>query len=239
MFLSSAFWMKGADMINKDYILRMAEKIGRSLAIILGLRQYNQHEEALIYIDDLLLKTVGLTSRFINSISDQTLVATISPLGVLNVDACLWIASLLKAEGDIYEEDLDKTNESYYRYQKALYLFLEVVLHEHIPADADLYKDIEQLLKKLEDYELPLPLKNKLFAYYELSGQYARAEDTLFDLMETYGADKAGEIDDKRELIERGRAFYTRLQAKSDADLQAGNLAREEVDEGLEQLEQK
>jgi len=208
----------------------MAEKIGRSLAIILGLRQYNQHEEALIYIDDLLLKTVGLTSRFINSLSDETLVTTISPLGVLNADACLWIAALLKAEGDIYEEDLDKTTESYYRYQKSLSLFLAAILHEHIPTDADLYQDIEQLLKKLEDYELPPPLKSKLFAYYELSGQYARAEDTLFDLME---------IGNNREMVESGRAFYTRLLAKSDADLQAGNLAREEIDEGLAQLEKK
>ena len=217
-------------MINKDYILRIAEKIGRSLSIILGLRKYNQHEEALIYIDDLLLKTVGLTSRFINSLSDETLIATISPLGVLNIDACLWIASLLKAEGEIYEEDLGKSSESYYRYQKSLALFLEAVLHEHIPTDADLYTDIKQLLKKLEDYELPTPLKSKLFAYYELIGQYARAEDTLFDLLEG---------GNNREMVEPGRAFYTRLLAKSDADLQAGNLTREEVEEGMEQLEEE
>ncbi len=224
-------------MINKDYILRMAEKIGRSLAIILGLRKYNQHEEALIYIDDTLLRTVGLTSRFINSLSDEMLVTTISPLGMLNIEACLWIAALLKAEGDIYEEDLDKSNESYYRYQKSLYLFLTAVLQEHIPTDADLYKDIEQLLQKLDDYELPLPLKSKLFAYYELSGQYAKAEDTLFDLMESHETSKPSETNDKRELIASGRAFYTRLLAKSDADLQAGNLARDEVDEGMAQLE--
>jgi hypothetical protein len=217
-------------MINKDYILRMAEKIGRSLAIILGLRKYNQHEEALIYIDDTLLRTVGLTSRFINSISDEMLVTTISPIGVLNIEACLWIAALLKAEGDIYEEELDKSNESYYHYQKSLYLFLAAVLHEHIPTDADLYKDIEQLLQKLDDYELPSPLKSKLFAYYELSGQYARAEDTLFDLLET---------GNNREMVESGRAFYTRLLTKSDTDLQAGNLGREEVDEGLALLEKK
>ena len=51
-------------MINKDYILRLAEQLGRTLAIILGLRKYNQQEEALIYIDSVLLKTTGMTSRF-------------------------------------------------------------------------------------------------------------------------------------------------------------------------------
>ncbi len=35
-------------MINKDYLLRMAEKVGRALATIMGLRKYNKDEEALI-----------------------------------------------------------------------------------------------------------------------------------------------------------------------------------------------
>ena len=86
-------------MINKDYILRLAEQIGRSLAIILGLRKYNQQEEALIYIDSVLLKTTGMTSRFINSLSEEMLLQIFSPMGILNVESCLWTATLLKAEG--------------------------------------------------------------------------------------------------------------------------------------------
>ena len=42
----------------------------------------------------------------------------------------------------------------------------------------------------------------------------------------------------QRKGIDRGHAFYTRLLTKSDTDLQAGNLSREEVEEGLEQLQQ-
>ena len=45
----------------------MAERFGRYLAIIIGLRQSNKNEEALIYIDDLFLQTTGLTTGFINS----------------------------------------------------------------------------------------------------------------------------------------------------------------------------
>ena len=45
-------------MINKDYILRMAERVGRALAIILGLRQANRYQESLIYIDDLAAQSV-------------------------------------------------------------------------------------------------------------------------------------------------------------------------------------
>ena len=67
----------------------MAERFGRSLAIILRLREYNKHEEALLYIDELFLQTTGLTTGFINSASEEMLLNLISPLGVLNVEKCL------------------------------------------------------------------------------------------------------------------------------------------------------
>ncbi|MFL5704094.1 MAG: hypothetical protein ACJ8AG_14850, partial [Ktedonobacteraceae bacterium] len=99
-------------MVNKDYVLRLAERFGRMLAIIMGLRKYNKHEEALLAIDDYFLQTLGLTTGFINSASDEMLLSMISPLGVLNVEKALWLAVLLKEEGDIYLE-LDKPDESY------------------------------------------------------------------------------------------------------------------------------
>ena len=169
-------------MINKDYILRLAERIGRELALILGLRKFNKYEEALIYIDDLLLKTVGLTSRFINSISEETLLQMLSPLGTLNVEACLWIAAMLKAEGEIYEEQ-GKDNERYYRYLKALCLYLEALQREPIESGSDFYGDVEELLAALEDYELPEYIKSRLVGYYERLGEYGQAEDILFELL--------------------------------------------------------
>jgi hypothetical protein len=143
------------------------------------------------------------------------------------VEACLWAATLLKAEGEIYE-DMGNAKESYYRYLKSLHLLLEVLLHEYIDSDSDFYMAAKDLLKKLEDYELPGSTKEKVFAYYEHIGQYAKAEDTLFEMLEDDGADNA--------LVERGQAFYTRLLTKSSSDLMAGNFSREEVQEGLAQL---
>ena len=215
-------------MINKDYILRMAEKFGRAMAIILRLREYNKHEEALIYADDMLLQMTGLTSSFINSVSDEMLIQAISPLGMLNVDKCLWIAVLLKAEGEIYQE-IGNSNESYYRYLKSLGLYLLALSHDATVQDTTLYNDIEELLNKLEDYELPLLTKEKLFPYYEQIGKYDKAENILFEVIESDTATTA--------FFERGLVFYRRLRTKSDADLLRGNLSREEVEEGLAQLE--
>ncbi len=214
-------------MVNKDYILRLAEKFGRAMAIILHLRKYNKHEEALIFADDMLLQMTGLTSSFINSVSDEMLIQAISPLGMLNVDKCLWIAVLLKAEGEIYQE-MGKDNESYYRYLKSLGLYLLALSRETTMQDTTLYSDIEELLNKLEDYELPLSMKEKLFPYYEHIGKYDKAEDVLFEVIDANTANNA--------FFEQGIAFYTRLRTKNDADLLRGNLSRDEVEEGLAQL---
>jgi len=219
-------------MINKDYILRLAEQIGRSLAIILGLRKYNQQEEALIYIDNVLLKTTGMTSRFINSLSEEMLLQIFSPMGILNVEACLWTATLLKAEGEIYAE-MGKSDESYYRSVKALHLFLAALRHEHVADDSELHGYVRDLLKKLDDFELPASTKQLLIGYYEYLGHYAKAEDVLFELLDDGEGDS--EID-HAALIDQGKQFYTRLQNKSVADLAAGNMSREEIEDGLQQM---
>lgn len=219
--------MSVISMVNKDYILRLAERFGRELAIILGLRKANKHEDALIYIDDLLLHSVGLTSSFINSVSDDMLLLALSPLGKLNIEKCLWVATLLKTEGDVYEET-GNSNESYYRYLKALMLFLEVQLEDAVHT-APFIPEIDELLKKLSDYELPTKIGSKLFPYYELTGHYAQAEDVLFELLAAEDA--------PLDIKEKGLAFYQRLHQKSDADLAAGNLSRAEIAEGEQQLQ--
>ncbi|GCE17340.1 DUF6483 family protein [Dictyobacter kobayashii] len=215
-------------MINKDYILRLAEQIGYELSILVGLRKRNRYQDELLTIDNLLLKYTGMTSRFINSLSDELLLQSLSPLGKMNVDAGLWIASLLKEEGEAYE-GLDNSNESYYRYTKSLYLFLELLYQEHVASDSGLYEEANQLIEKLSGYELPAHITQKLFRYYEQRGMYAQAENTLFDALEKQSSPA---------LLEAGREFYQRLLKKSSTDLQLGNFSREEAQEGIEQIQQ-
>ena len=135
-------------MINKDFILRLAERMGRELAILLGLCKREKYQEALIYIDDLLLRMSGLTSRSINVLSEEMLLKALSPLGNLNVEACLWIAIMLKAEGQIYE-DQGNPNESYYRYLKSLNLLLTALRHEPIEDRTQFSTELRELLAKL------------------------------------------------------------------------------------------
>jgi hypothetical protein len=215
-------------MINRDYILRIAEQIGRELSILIGLRKRKKHEEELIAIDNFLLKYIGMTSRFINSLSDEMLLQTLSPLGKLNIESALWIGALLNEEGDIYAEQ-QNTTESFYRYCKALYLLLEAFYQEHIPDETIFQTTIQELIQKLSEYEMPLHIQRKLFRYYEQTGMYARAENVLFDYLER---------SPDTEMFANGAEFYQRLALKSETDLQAGELSHEEVEESRQQLEQ-
>lgn len=215
-------------MINKDYILRLAERLGRFLARIIFLQETDQNEEALILIDEAFRQALGLTSVMINSLPEEALLAMLTPNDVLNVELCFYVAALLKAEGDVYA-NLGKQDESYYRHLKALNLFLELFLRGKSFDGLDLFSNIDDLVKKLEEYELPLATNQKLFGYYEKAGRYARAEDILFEMLEAE--------DRPDSLLTQGVAFYHRLMAKSDDELLPGNLSRDELTEGLTQVQ--
>src|SRR5579863_5720642 len=217
-------------MINKDYILRIAERFGKELAILLHLRERSQFEEALIHMDNLYLNSLGLTIGFVNSISEEVLLTLISTLGAMDSEKCLWVALLLKTEGDIYD-DQGKSDEAYYRYVKSLYFSIEVVLHTTNLDGLTILNEIEDMLNILEEYELPLKTKNQLFRYYERLGNYDKAEDALFDIAEMKN--------DNFNMLASGTTFYERLLSKSNADLAAGNFSREEAKEGLSELQRK
>lgn len=219
-------------MINKDYILRLAEQFGRELAIIIGLRQRNQFEESLYAIDEMLLRTTGFTSSLINTTSEETLLNLLAPLGKLNVEKCLWIIVLLNEEGESYIA-LERPDDAYYRYLKSLNLALELLVRGYKVRDIDLLPFAETLLGKLADYEIPAQTREKLSQCYEQAGWYARAEDVLFEMIE----DESVPDDEAKRIILYGKAFYQRLLSKSNADLQAGNLSRAEAQEGLTALE--
>ncbi len=62
----------------------------------------------------------------------------------------------------------------------------------------------------------------------EAVGRYADAEDALFEAIDA-APDDSGPIDS-------GILFYQRLLAKDDAELEAGDLPRDEVKTGLAEL---
>ncbi len=218
-------------MMQKDYILRMIQQLSRVLIHVLHLREVKDYDGALTYIDDVFKQALGFSSDLINSVPDETLLAMLTSFDVLDIEKCFLVANLLKAEGDIYVDQGD-FDTSYYRYLRSLYLFFAILFSDSSINDPDIFVEIEGLLDKLEDYDLPVEIKSQLFQYYERTGRYSRAEDVLFELLEV--GDEENEPESN--LVEQGIAFYERLLRKKDTELVAGNFSWEEAREGLAQL---
>jgi tetratricopeptide (TPR) repeat protein len=158
-------------MTQKDYILRIAENVGRALAQIIYDKEIQDYQGALSLIDELCKQTVGAGAGFIHAISEETLLAMLTLLGILNVEKALLIATLLQAEGDIYE-DQGNPDAAYESYLKALNLFLEIVLRDDHLHDLRCSPQVEDILGKLEAYELPLDTRRLLFQYHEQRRAY-------------------------------------------------------------------
>jgi len=153
-------------MTQKDYMLRIAEDVGRALAQILYHKEIRDYQGALTFIDELLKQTVGMGSGLIHSASEETLLFMLTLLGTLDVDKVFMVATLLNAQGDIYEDQGDPES-AYYSYLKSLNLFLEISLHDDNIHNLRSFPEVEGLLSKLDEYDLPLNTHRLLFRYYE------------------------------------------------------------------------
>jgi hypothetical protein len=107
-------------------------------------------------------------------------------------------------------------------------IYLEVLLTDGDTILKDNIPEIDSLLAKFTDYDLSYPIKFRLYLYYEKTGKYAKAEDVLYELLEDEEAGPG--------IVKEGIDFYQRLLAKSDPELTAGQLPRDEVEEGLAKL---
>lgn len=222
-------------MAQRDYLLRMFEEMSRALAQIVYHKELKDYHASHALIDEQFKQTLGMGSDFIRALPDETLLAMLTTLDTLNVDKCWLVALLLKAEGDLFTDEQDESH-SYYSYLKACNLFLEVLSARNRSKEIEQVAEVEELLPKLEDYELPLRTRQLLFWYFDYTNQYGKAEDMLFDILARGPGEEMENEDEVQGTKEKGEAFYARLLGKSDGALQAGNFSRPEISEGLARI---
>ncbi len=215
-------------MSQRDYILRIAQEFGSALAQVLYNRQIKDYAAAHKLIDEQSKQVFGMGIGFMRSVPEETLLSMLTSFDTLDTEKCWLLAILLKAEGDIYE-DQGNASESYYSYVRSLNLFLEVSLLGTTSSDRSIVPEIEDLLSRLSDYDLPIRTNLLLFRYFDHTHEYARAESLLFEMLEASGPDE--------DILARGTSFYQQLLKKSDATLSADNFSKEKAVEGLSQLE--
>lgn len=215
-------------MFQRDYILRMIEQLSQVMARLLMLKSLEERQEALILLEEFYGKLRLPPARLLLRMSDAELLTLISTNGQPDLDKAVGLGMLLKEEGRVHES-MEEYGESGERFRKALYLFLTAEqLGANMPG-ADCRDLIGETRELLRPYSIPEHTLLLLVEYYTAGGEYALAEDALFELLEQE-VSPAGR--------EAGERFYRMLGEVPDEALEEGRLPRDEVEQGRRDLEQ-
>jgi hypothetical protein len=222
-------------MFERDYIMRMLTSFTAVVARLMGLRKEMDNEQVFVVVNETLEKYFRLNSKMIQALTDRDLLNMLSNNEELDNEKAITIAYLLKAEGESYEA-IGSTNESYKRYLTALTLYIAAVQNDAYVDIINFHFEIDDLVARLQSYELPESYKLQLFDYYNKTEQFDAAENKLFELIES---EQTSENSATLEISQKGIKFYKNLLQMDDAELIAGGLPRNEVIDGLEQFKQK
>ena len=210
---------------EKDYIMKIIQQFTNAVARIMGLKAENKIEESQVVLTDTLKDFTGLNTEILEALPYEILLQRVS--GQTNSEKSLILAELLYQQADIYEikGELSRARNLYL---KNANIMINVLLKGDNSVLEQNQDKVNELIEKIGLLNVPRESLLLLFQYYELTTEYAKAEDVLFELMDKTEANK--------DLVAKGIAFYERLLNKDQADLQKGNLPMDEVLEGLGNL---
>ncbi|HMS63743.1 MAG TPA: DUF6483 family protein [Ignavibacteria bacterium] len=211
-------------MLQRDYLMRMTEMLAAVLSKILLNKENKNYAEAEKEIESAAKTIVGLDLKMIDILSIEDIMKLLKS-SELYAGRCFISAELMYEFGESKELQGNE-NESINLYLKSLRFYIEALLAKEIPDQEKYYSKTNNLISKLSSIEFSGILKNKLMDFYELSGQYSKAEDLIFQMME----------DPDDEIKKKAVSFYKRLNLKTDEELISGNLSREEIEDSLEEI---
>lgn len=219
-------------MIRRDYILRMIEEFMQALARLRSLKQDQRWNEASEELDAEFKKLIGDGAQAVARLSETELLARLMQEGPTHAlrEKTLLLTTLLKEAGDVATAE-DRMEESQECYLKALHLLLETLARGEVFECPEFVPKVEMLRESLADAPVPARTHALLMQHYERTGEFAKAEDALFAVLDAEP--------DNDAIVEFGIAFYQRLLTQSDAALNEANLPRAEVEEGLKELQHR
>ena len=210
---------------EKDYIMKIIQQFTNAIARIMGLKAENKIEESQVVLTDTLKDFTGLNTEILEALPYEILLQRVSRQ--TNSEKSLILAELLYQQADIYElkGELSRARNLYL---KNANIMINVLLKGDNSVLEQNQDKVNELIEKIGRLNVSRESLLLLFHYYELTKDYAKAEDVLFELIDKSEANK--------DLVAKGIAFYERLLNKDQADLQKGNLPMDEVLEGLGNL---
>lgn len=216
---------------SQDYIKRMLEQFGEFLLSLKKLMSEDKQEEAREQLDLAYREALNLEPEFVRSAPVDYLILSAGISRVGDVDKSLVLSDLLAMDGDWHAlaGDYDTAGMCY---SKAMSVLAESILRQPFGVAKEHLERVSELEAKIEQYDLPFDTRDRMFRLHERIGQFAAAEDDLYQLLDL----SEGDDELKEHVVDRGVAFYQRLLSLKDHELMLGGLPRSEVQEGLEDL---
>lgn len=218
-------------MIRRDYILRMVEEFIQALLRIRGLKNDQHMAEALVLTEEEFKRTAGLDSESLLRLSETELLAKLiqsEPLHAVR-EKMLFLTTLLRETGDILTTQ-DRIEDGRACYLKGLHVLLDSLMRGEADELPEFVPKVDEFVAALEGHE-PVQTKALLMEHYERTGQFGKAEDALFAILEAEPNNSMA--------VEFGISFYERMERQDDQRLADGNLPRQEVASGLRELSER
>lgn len=217
-------------MIRRDYIMRMIEEFIQALLRIRGLKKDERLADALVLTEEEFKRVTGLDSDAVLRLSETELLAKLiqsEPLHAVR-EKMLFLTTLLRETGDILTAE-GRIKDGRACYLKGLHLLLDSLMRGEADELPEFVPKVDEFVAALE--EMPVQTRALLMEHYERTGQFGKAEDALFAIIEAEPSNSAA--------VEFGISFYKRMQGQSDTRLAEGNLPRAEVEAGLKELTER
>ena len=219
-------------MIRRDYILRMIAEFIEVLNRIDALKKGELWVEAKREIEDQFKHLIGATGDELARLTDTEMLAKLvqgEPTQVIREKTAI-LSTLLKEAGDVALGSGDTQRANLF-YLRGLHLLLDVLGQGDVWEFPEFLPKIESFTAALAGSELPLATHARLMQHYERAGEFAKAEDELFAIVD---------LDNQAAgLLQFGIAFYERLRSRPDRELADGDLPRNELEAGLKEFRQR
>jgi tetratricopeptide (TPR) repeat protein len=211
-------------MYQRDYLMRQIDQAARALAAIMKKALGGQAEEALGMFDEAYKPLLGVSQRVVATLTDEQLLSLLTSGSMPDLRRVSSVLEVVKTEADV-QAQLGNQQAAAIRRRRALSLAGYLAARSDDLLDAELAGD---LVQRTSGTPLDSGQRLALARVLESLGRYADAEDAIFEAIDDLPEDAA--------LVDAGIAFYQRLLALEDADLETGGLPRDEVRSSLAEL---
>ena len=218
--------LKVGGMIRRDFVLRTIQQMTQALAQVLHFKGRQEYEQALREVGRALREfgEGGEAPDHRRSLEDWLGLCRKHPGSAGGV--MLAVADVLKEQGDLFALQ-GKPDDALLARQLAAGIFIEALLKEECFVSAELVGKVEELIRHSASSPQPPALLRRLVSYFEVRGNFAGAEDRLFEWLDSGDP----------EAVEAGRIFYERLAGLPEESLRLGGLSRPEAEEGAREWE--